>query len=79
MERSEPETSTVRKAGRHTGCVSLQHLYHSSRTINKKLDDLKDLLDFIPPVYHTFNHNLKQPGADSHEKDEEEEEGLETV
>ena len=32
------------------GRASLQHLYAGPRTINKKkLDDLKDLLDFIPP------------------------------
>ena len=54
--------------------ASLQHLYAGPRTINKKkLDDLKELLDFIPPVHHSFYQNLEQAGGDDSDKGEEEE------
>ena len=56
------------------GRASLQHLYAGPRTINKKkLLDLKELLDFIPPVHHSFYQNLDQAGGD--DPDESEEEG----
>ena len=53
------------------GRASLQQLYHGPRSINKKkLDDLIQMLDFIPPVYHGFYQKLNQSIADSDEDDD---------
>ena len=50
-----------RTAGRpvNLGAVSLENLYSGPRSINeKKADDLRQLLRFIPPVSHTFYTSL---------------------
>ena len=50
-----------RRVGRPTdiGKVLLTPLYGSPRHVNvKKLEDLKSLLQFIPPVHHTFYNSL---------------------
>lgn len=52
---------------------SLQTLYLSSSPIKKKLNDLLELLHFIPSVYHSFYQNLKHSTATSHGDDDEEE------
>ena len=52
--------------------MQLVPLYTGLRPINtKKLQDLQELLDFIPPVHHTFYNDL-QSAADAHSASEEE-------
>lgn len=62
--------------------MDLTELYHNQREITKqKYDDLQQLLDYVPDVYHDFFKNLNF-GEDSfdyslairHSDDEEEEE-----
>ena len=74
-----------RQRGRpaNIGVASMLTLYQSSCPINKKkLNDLMELLKFIPPVYHTFYHNLKESTATGHndeqvdyQEDDDEENG----
>ena len=60
------------------GRATLQYLYAGHRTINKKkLDDLNDLLDYIPPVYHSFYQNLDQTSGDDSGKESKGEENEE--
>ena len=48
------------------GRISLPNLYDSPRMINeKKLDDLFSLLDFIPPVHHSFYQGLGRCTGDN--------------
>ena len=55
------------------GRASLQRLYSGPHAINqKKVDDLKELLEFIPPVYHSFYQNLNLSGGDDSDEGEEE-------
>ena len=52
------------------GRIILPHLYDGPRAINsKKVADLLELLDYIPPVYHRFYRQLR--GADNRESDSE--------
>jgi hypothetical protein len=49
---------------------SINNLYDGPRAINsKKVADLLELLDYIPPVYHRFYRQLR--GADNRESDSE--------
>ena len=48
------------------GRIALPTLYDRPRAINtKKLSDLMELLDFVPPVHHAFYHQLNQGGTES--------------
>ena len=54
------------------GRLPLEPLYTNPRAINtKKLQDLQQLLNFIPPVYHAFYNDL-QSTADAHSGSEDE-------
>ena len=56
------------------GRIPLERFGATPRPINtKKLQDLRELLDFIPPVHHAFYNDL-QSAADAHSESEEEEE-----
>ena len=57
------------------GQVQLEPLYDGARTVNKKkLDDLKSLLPFIPPVHHDFYDELVGGGDSDTENEEEQSE-----
>lgn len=56
------------------GRVTLPPLYTASRPINKKkIDDLLELLQFVPPIHHPFHQSLVST-ADSDESDSDESE-----
>ena len=47
------------------GRLTLPSLYTVPRAINKKLDDLLELLQFVPPIYHSFYTNLDGSAEES--------------
>lgn len=48
------------------GSVTLPPLYSGPRAINrKKLSDLLELLDYIPPVHHAFYQQLNGTVSDT--------------
>ena len=58
------------------GKIKLPHLYATSRKIKKaKLDDLMELLSYVPPVHHDFFKQLV--GTDDSEVEESESEAEE--
>ena len=58
------------------GKIKLPHLYATSRKIKKaKLDDLMQLLSYVPPIHHDFFQQLvgKELDIDSSDSSEAEE------
>ena len=53
------------------GLIPLPPLYARIRPISKsKLDDLHQLLPFVPPVYHDFYAQLSDHGLNDSDSDE---------
>ena len=56
----------------HMGRITIPQSHPGPRSISqKKLDDLKDLLDFIPPIHHSFYQNLHGEDEIDSESDSE--------
>ncbi len=61
------------------GLMPLPQLYSSGCQIKQsKKKDLADLMNYVPPVYHTFYHHLVASGEDNEESGEDDEENGES-
>lgn len=64
------EEISLRKRGRPSSLQELQLKYHESRPVDKnKVSDVLSLLQFIPPIHHTFFISLKPTGLNNTQSD----------